>query len=203
VHGYRPADDGRFELRYGPFYRFCRAAQKHPDQNFVFIIDEINRGNLSKVLGEALPLAYDKLTDEPFYVPENLYIIGMMNTADRSLAVVDYALRRRFSFITLRPCFQSDGFKASLMEKGISERMSAHMVSRMIELNNEIAEDKTNLGAGFCIGHSYFTPTIPPVKEEEWYRDRIENDIAPLLYEYYFDDPDRAEELIEKLVFRG
>ncbi|WP_373085699.1 AAA family ATPase [Sneathiella sp.] len=213
VHGYRPTDNGGFELKFGPFFRFCEKARLRPNEKFVFVIDEINRGNLSKVLGElmmliepdkrsaewALPLAYARPTDEAFYVPSNVYIVGMMNTADRSLAVVDYALRRRFSFITLQPCFETDTFKASLSQLGISERLREHIVSRMGELNREIASDKTNLGSGFCIGHSFFCPSDPPISEEVWYRDVVDNDIAPLLQEYYFDAPERAEGLVDRL----
>jgi MoxR-like ATPase len=215
VQGFRPGEDGRFELKHGPFFHFCKTAQKRPDETFVFVIDEINRGNLSKILGElmmliepdkrspewALPLAYDKSGDEPFYVPSNVHIIGMMNTADRSLAVVDYALRRRFSFITLKPCFELDAFRVSLSSIGITDRLVSHIVSRMAELNKQIAEDTANLGAGFCIGHSFFSPTVPPDPEAVWYRDIIENDVSPLLYEYFFDAPERAEELIQRLAF--
>jgi len=215
VHGYRPTEGGAFELKYGPFWRFCQKARGRPDNDFVFIIDEINRGNLSKVLGElmmlieadkrskewALPLAYDGPDDEKFYVPNNVHLIGMMNTADRSLAVVDYALRRRFSFCELVPCFESDGFRAALVEKGISDRLCDHIISRMSRLNGKITDDLTNLGAGFCIGHSFFCPTHTPSSDADWFNGVVEDEIGPLLREYYFDDTEKAKSLIEPLSY--
>ncbi len=161
VMGYKPVEDG-FELKYGVFYRFCRKAADRPDKEFFFIIDEINRGNMSKIFGELLmliekdyrgteaTLAYDGL---PFSVPQNLYIIGMMNTADRSLAMIDYALRRRFSFFEIEPGFDSEGFIR--YQNGLNNETLNELVSKVKELNREIAADKS-LGKGFCIGHSYF-----------------------------------------------
>ena len=125
VQGFRPNEDGKFTLRNGLFYEFCRQAVKDPDNKYIFIIDEINRGNLSKIFGEmlmlieadkrgqqfAVPLTYGKGNSDTFHIPENLYLIGTMNTADRSLAMVDYALRRRFSFIDLKPQFQNPKFR--------------------------------------------------------------------------------------------
>lgn len=118
--GYRPNEDGGFELKKGVFYNFCKRAQSNPDKDYYFIIDEINRGNLSKIFGELLMLIEKDYRDteiklayngEMFCVPSNLYIIGMMNTADRSLAMIDYALRRRFSFYEMTPGFDTEGFK--------------------------------------------------------------------------------------------
>lgn len=161
VMGYKPVGDG-FELKYGIFYRFCQKAANQPDKDFFFIIDEINRGNMSKIFGELLmliekdyrgtkaTLAYNGLS---FSVPKNLYIIGMMNTADRSIAMIDYALRRRFSFFEMEPGFDSEGFiqyQNSLNNDTLNE-----LISKVKDLNKEIALDKS-LGKGFCIGHSYF-----------------------------------------------
>ena len=107
--------------RQGIFYKFCQKAANNPEKPYFFIIDEINRGNMSKIFGELLMLiekdyrgkklilAY---SGKPFSVPKNIYIIGMMNTADRSLALIDYALRRRFSFFAMEPGFQTEGFQA-------------------------------------------------------------------------------------------
>ena len=189
--GYKPVEDG-FALKYGVFYRFCQKAASQPDQEFFFIIDEINRGNLSKIFGELLmlierdyrgtkaTLAYDGLS---FCVPKNLYIIGMMNTADRSLAMIDYALRRRFSFFEMEPGFDSEGFlryQSSLNDETLNE-----LLARVRELNREIALDKS-LGKGFCIGHSYFCGRV--VCTEDWLRSIVDYDILPMLREYWFDD---------------
>lgn len=159
--GYKPVEEG-FELKYGIFYRFCQKAANQPDKEFFFIIDEINRGNMSKIFGELLmliekdyrgtkmTLAYNGL---PFSVPKNLYIIGMMNTADRSLAMIDYALRRRFSFFEIEPGFDSQGFIS--YQNGLNSETLDELISKVKELNRKIAADKS-LGRGFCIGHSYF-----------------------------------------------
>ena len=152
--GYKPTETG-FELKYGVFYRFCQRAANQPDKDFFFIIDEINRGNLSKIFGELLmliekdyrntkvTLAYNGM---PFSVPDNLYIIGMMNTADRSLALIDYALRRRFSFIDMEPGFDTDGFIN--YQKGLNSETLDALIIRIKELNEEISHDAT-LGKGF------------------------------------------------------
>lgn len=189
--GYKPIEDG-FELKYGIFYRFCQKAANQPDKDHFFIIDEINRGNMSKIFGELLmlierdyrgtkaTLAYNGLT---FSVPRNLYIIGMMNTADRSLAMIDYALRRRFSFFEIEPGFDSDGFIQ--YQTGLNNETFNELVSRVKDLNKEIALDKS-LGKGFCIGHSYFCGR--DVCTEEWLHSIVDYDILPMLSEYWFDD---------------
>lgn len=196
VMGYKPVEDG-FELRYGIFYRFCQRAANQPDKDFFFIIDEINRGNMSKIFGELLmlierdyrgtkaTLAYNGL---PFSVPKNLYIIGMMNTADRSLAMIDYALRRRFSFFDMEPGFDSEGFRryqASLNNETLNE-----LVERVKDLNKEIAADKS-LGKGFCIGHSYFCGQTECT--DEWLDSIVNYDILPMLSEYWFDDTSKLQ----------
>lgn len=189
--GYKPVEDG-FELKYGIFYRFCQKAANQPDKEFFFIIDEINRGNMSKIFGELLmliekdyrdtkaTLAYNGLS---FSVPRNLYIIGMMNTADRSLAMIDYALRRRFSFFEVEPGFDSEGFIRYL--NGVNNDTLNELVEKVKELNREITLDKT-LGKGFCIGHSYFCGR--DICTEEWLRSIVDYDILPMLSEYWFDD---------------
>ncbi len=169
VQGYRPTGTG-FTLRDGVFYAFCQKARKDPNQRYVFIIDEINRGNLSKILGElmlliesdkrkpewAVKLAYAENSEEKFYVPENLFVLGLMNTADRSLSVVDYALRRRFAFVELPPGFRERSFQSFLNARGLSDSVIAVIRSRVGELNEEIEKDRANLGRGLCIGHSFF-----------------------------------------------
>lgn len=193
VMGYKPAGDG-FELKYGIFYRFCQKAASQPDKDFFFIIDEINRGNMSKIFGEllmliekdyrgeAVTLAYDGL---PFAVPKNLYIIGMMNTADRSLAMIDYALRRRFSFLEMEPAFDSDGFKR--YQSGLNNENFDELVDKVKELNEKIKSDRS-LGKGFCIGHSYFCEH--DTCTDEWLRSIVDFDILPMLSEYWFDEPE-------------
>ncbi len=194
--GYKPVEDG-FELKYGIFYRFCQKAANQPDKDYFFIIDEINRGNMSKIFGELLmlierdyrgtkaTLAYNGLT---FSVPRNLYIIGMMNTADRSLAMIDYALRRRFSFFEVEPGFDSDGFIQ--YQNGLNNETLNELVARVKDLNKEIALDKS-LGKGFCIGHSYFCGR--DVCTEEWLHSIVDYDILPMLSEYWFDDATKLQ----------
>lgn len=194
--GYKPVEDG-FELKYGIFYRFCQKAANQPDKEFFFIIDEINRGNMSKIFGELLmliekdyrgtkaTLAYNGLS---FSVPKNLYIIGMMNTADRSLAMIDYALRRRFSFFEVEPGFDSEGFihyQNSLNNETLNE-----LVNKVKDLNREISLDKS-LGKGFCIGHSYFCGR--DICTEEWMHSIVDYDILPMLSEYWFDDANKLQ----------
>ena len=191
VMGYKPVENG-FELKYGVFYRFCQKAANQPDKDFFFIIDEINRSNMSKIFGELLmliendyrgtklTLAYNGL---PFSVPKNLYIIGMMNTADRSLAMIDYALRRRFSFFEMTPGFDSEGFKN--YQNGLNNDMFNDLIQKIKELNREISLDKS-LGKGFCIGHSYFCGRESCT--EDWLRSVVNYDIIPMLSEYWFDD---------------
>lgn len=191
VMGYKPVEDG-FELRNGIFYRFCQRAANQPDKDFFFIIDEINRGNMSKIFGELLmlierdyrgtkaTLAYNGL---PFSVPKNLYIIGMMNTADRSLAMIDYALRRRFSFFDMEPGFDSEGFRQ--YQASLNNETLNALVERVKDLNKEIAADKS-LGKGFCIGHSYFCGQDKCT--DEWLDSIVNYDILPMLSEYWFDD---------------
>ena len=194
--GYKPVGDG-FELKYGIFYRFCQKAANQPDKEFFFIIDEINRGNMSKIFGELLiliekdyrgtkaTLAYNGLS---FSVPKNLYIIGMMNTADRSLAMIDYALRRRFSFFEVEPGFDSEGFIQ--YQNGLNNEMLNELINKVKDLNREITLDKS-LGKGFCIGHSYFCGR--DVCTEEWLHSIVEYDILPMLREYWFDDTSKLQ----------
>ena len=194
--GYKPVEDG-FELKYGLFYRFCLKAANQPNKDFFFIIDEINRGNMSKIFGELLmliekdyrgskvSLAYNGL---PFSVPKNLYIVGMMNTADRSLAMIDYALRRRFSFFQLEPGFDSEGFMQ--YQNALNNEMLNDLVSKVKELNREITLDKS-LGKGFCIGHSYFCGR--DVCTEEWLHAIVDYDILPMLSEYWFDEINKLQ----------
>lgn len=196
--GYKPSGDS-FELKYGVFYRFCKKAENQPDKKYFFIIDEINRGNLSKIFGELLmliekdyrgtkaTLAYNGM---PFTVPENLYIIGMMNTADRSLAMIDYDLRRRFSFFEIEPGFESKGF--SDYQRTLENDTFDELIKKVIELNEEISRDKS-LGKGFCIGHSYFCGRTKKTCTDEWMQSVVDYDILPMLQEYWFDDDSKVQ----------
>lgn len=200
VVGFRPTKDG-FELAEGPFYDFCINAGKDDKKHF-FIIDEINRGNLSKIFGELLMLIEaDKRNEtlkilyknKPFNVPENVYIIGMMNTADRSLAMIDYALRRRFSFFEMKPAFDSEKFAEKLA--GSCEKVNK--VIRVIkDLNDAISEDET-LGKGFQIGHSYFCFDKPI--DDAMIKMIVEYEIIPLINEYWFDEPTKISTWTDRL----
>ncbi len=215
IQGYRPKDTGGFQRQDGIFHQFCRKAAEDKAANYVFIIDEINRGNLSKIFGELLmlieadkrgpefsiPLTYAKDQSERFFIPQNLHIIGMMNTADRSLSMVDYALRRRFTFIDLQPEFETASFRDFMEKNEVETQTIDLLVNRMHQLNGKIRAEKTNLGPGFEIGHSFFCPQ--GTEDElgmDWYRSIIRTEIAPLLREYWFDDLDQAEAQISDLL---
>lgn len=211
VEGFRPTEKG-FELKAGKFVQFCRRAEADPDNRYIFVIDEINRGNLSKILGElmlliegdkrgpnwAMPLASGKVA---FHVPPNVYLMGLMNTADRSLAVVDYALRRRFAFVDLKPKIRSSKFAAHLANNGIDQAVATALVERLSVLNEEIETDTLNLGPGFVVGHSFFCGK--PLASETaacWFNRVIKTEIAPLLFEYWFDTPQRARDWEARLL---
>jgi len=168
----------------------------------VFIIDEINRGNLSKILGElmmliepdkrdpsfAVPLTYATSRDETFHVPENVYLIGTMNTADRSLLLVDYALRRRFAFVEAEPGFDSPVFAENLATRGAGKGIIDLIRTRMARVNQMIAKDTTNLGRGYRIGHSFFVPAKDAAPDFTWYLGIIRHEVLPLIEEYWIDD---------------
>ena len=203
IMGYRPVESGGFELRKGVFYNFCKQAEKHPDKDFFFIIDEINRGNLSKIFGELLMLIENGYRDKPiklaysgewFAVPGNLFIIGMMNTADRSLAMIDYALRRRFSFHTMLPGFDTDGFKAEVGRH--SDPRVSKVVEAVVALNKTIADDDS-LGDGFRIGHSYF---CNQPADKPWIEHIVRYDLCPTIEEYWFDSKEKSEAEKERLL---
>lgn len=202
IMGYRPKENG-FELREGIFYTFCSNANKDPEHDYFFLIDEINRGNLSKIFGELfMLLESDKrgkqlkmiYSNQTFSVPDNVYIIGMMNTADRSLAMLDYALRRRFAFFEIEPGFGTEGFKK--YQVSVRNTKFDYLLGCVENLNNTIKNDDF-LGEGFRIGHSYFM-TEDPVTDE-WLASVVEYELIPLLKEYWFDEPDKVKDWSEKL----
>lgn len=211
IQGLRPGRAG-FELKNGVFYSFCKKAHAHPGRMFFFVIDEINRGNLSKIFGEvmmliepdkrheknALKLTYCEDEHDRFYIPENIYIIGTMNTADRSLAIVDYALRRRFAFITLHPHY-GKAFRNFLQSIDVSESIVEHIVTSIEKVNWKIRED-ANLGTGFQIGHSYFCTYPSGANEKDWFNQVVNFEIKPLLEEIWFDNTDQANNLVKELL---
>ncbi len=217
VRGYRPLPEknGAFGIKDGIFLEFCRKAADDPDQKYVFIIDEINRGNLSQIFGELLmliendkrselfsvPLTY-RIDNEPrFYIPSNLFLIGLMNLADRSLAMVDYALRRRFAFVQMEPKFQSESYQDWLLNRGMNPAIVNLIIGKIGALNQEIADDPL-LGENYLIGHSYFCPKGDDFSglEKQWFDSIIHTEIEPLIKEYWFDNPKKAVEAIRNLI---
>lgn len=210
IEGYRPNKEGHFQLQPGVFQAFVNCAKIDPERDYFVLVDEINRGNLSKIFGELfmlieqdkrgdkIKLAYSK---EDFFIPYNLYLIGTMNTADRSLSHLDYAIRRRFAFIYLSPAFQGESlnrFKDYLSAGGISGELVQRIVQNIGEVNDWIRNDP-QLGKGFEIGHAYFTNLTHDASEEEWYSDIVEFELLPLLEEYYYDDTTKLVQLEEVL----
>ncbi|KQO89462.1 hypothetical protein ASF36_23010 [Methylobacterium sp. Leaf90] len=195
------------------------AATVEPGRPFVLVIEEVNRGNPAQILGElltlveatkrgpeeALRLAYPRSIDERVYVPENLYIVGTMNLADRSLALVDLALRRRFAFLTLMPELGSR-WRAWCIARGVPSALVAEIGARMDVLNAAIAEDRA-LGPQFQVGHSFVTPLGDDALSEDgwrrWYDETIETEVAPLLAEYWFDDATKARQQTAALRLQG
>ncbi len=204
IEGFRPSvTNTGFEIKRGSFYNFCKDAEEDLDNEYFFIIDEINRGNLSKIFGElfmliesdkrgnSLQLLY---SNEKFSVPANVYIIGMMNTADRSLAMLDYALRRRFVFFEMRPAFSNEGFKE--YRRKLGSRKFDRLIDCVEDLNADISSD-ASLGDGFCIGHSYFCGLEEA--EDKKLSNIVEYEIIPLLKEYWFDEAEKIKHWSDRL----
>lgn len=203
VMGYRPDENG-FSLQYGIFYDFCSRALENPKKAYYFIIDEINRGNLSKIFGELFMLIeHDKRNEyvtmgyskQKFTVPSNVYLIGTMNTADRSLAQLEVALRRRFAFVTIEPAF-NEKWRTTLIHSGVSEQMVNNIQFTVEKINKEIIGD-FQLGTGYAVGHSFFTSKPENMDEEVWFKGIVNFEIIPLLEEYFFDRPEIVTALIE------
>lgn len=221
VRGYRPTTDdtgaGGLKLVDGPLIRLADRARTNRNGKYTMVIEEINRGNPARALGEvltlieaskrsvgdAIHLTYETPGMEPdgFWLPPNLYTVGTMNIADRSLALVDLALRRRFAFVTLPPQY-NEAWKTWLMDRtsaaGSAEFADA-LARGVTELNDRIIEEPT-LGANFVIGHSFFTPTEPVTDLRDWFEDQVESSVRPLLHEYWFDNRARADDLTNALV---
>ena len=214
VRGHRP-DAGKLELVDGPFLEVVKAAQGDLDNTYVVVIEEINRGNPAQIFGEmltllesdkrnedeALALAMPRVEDERIHIPPNVYVIGTMNVADRSLALVDLALRRRFTFVDLEPTF-GDPWRSWMHEQGgVDDHHLRKIEQRMTALNEDIAADQS-LGRQFRVGHSYVT-TPPGARIDDpvtWFREVVETEIAPLLREYWFDQARTAEDQARRLL---
>jgi len=215
VRGWRPSGDGKLTLVDGPFVEMIRAAENEPSTRHVIVIEEINRGNPAQIFGEmltllevdkrtpneALELSYRREDDERVFIPDNLYVIGTMNIADRSLALVDLALRRRFAFIDLKPSLGETWKDWVTTQCGIDTDILDEIESKILTLNTEITSD-SSLGEQFSIGHSYVTPPFGiPIKDaREWFRQVVDTEIGPLLDEYWFDSLDKAQKARERLL---
>ena len=211
IQGIRPTESNGFALKDGIFYTFCKRAANHPDKKFFFIIDEINRGNLGKIFGEvmmlleadkrnesyALRLTYSEDENDRFHIPENIYIIGTMNTADRSLALVDYALRRRFSFFTIVPEFGQE-FDRYLASKDV-DRSTIDRIHKMVDKVNGCIRTEQNLGHGFLLGHSYFC-AFNGKNDENWLKEIVQYEVKPYLEEILFDTPEKVDELLKDIL---
>ncbi|MBT2556443.1 AAA family ATPase [Hymenobacter sp. ISL-91] len=213
VQGFRPDSQGGFRLRDGLLVEFCRRASREPEQPYFLLIDELNRGNVARIFGEllllleadkrgpahAVRLPYAPVGSPPFFVPENVFVIGTMNLADRSLAPLDYALRRRFAFVQLRPEF-GEPLRALLAAHGVPGALTQLLTTRLLDLNQTIADDP-ELGPDFCVGHSYFCqPPTNPAEAPEWLRLILAQEIGPLLDDYWLDQPAKATQQKKKLL---
>lgn len=215
VRGWRPSGEGKLALSDGIFLEIVEAAKAEPDRPFVLVIEEINRGNPAQIFGElltlledtkrnrdeAMELAYRRDADERVYIPRNLHVIGTMNIADRSLALVDLALRRRFAFIHLEPQL-NDLWKKWCAERcGVTHEVVSLIELRMNALNDEIGQDRS-LGPQYRIGHSYVTPQPGSLIADgkAWFREVVDTELIPLLEEYWFDAPDKVASASAKLM---
>lgn len=215
VRGYRPTGrDGTPELKDGPFWTMCESAKNDPDRRYVLILEELNRAPLSQVFGELVTLLeadkrgaavavtplYARSPEEKFHVPDNVYVIGTMNLADRSLTLADFALRRRFAFVTLEPQFSSPAFRMWLKDRKMPPLLTERVIQKMSALNERISADSA-LGRHYRIGHSFFCPRGDDFSEldAEWFRDVIETEIIPLIEEYWHGSPDKLRSAVEDL----
>lgn len=215
IRGWRPVGDGKLTLVDGPFVEMMKAAAKDPTSRHVVVIEEINRGNPAQIFGEmltllevdkrtpneALELSYKRSDGERVFIPDNLYVIGTMNIADRSLALVDLALRRRFAFIDLEPTLGEPWHDWVQSQCGIDSEILVEIEKRLIALNSEISAD-TGLGPQFRVGHSYVTPPfgIPISDAREWFRQVVDTEIGPLLDEYWFDALEKSRKARERML---
>jgi 5-methylcytosine-specific restriction protein B len=215
IRGWRPSGEGKLTLVDGPFMEMIKVALENPESKYVVVIEEINRGNPAQVFGEmltlletdkrtpdeALELSYKREDGERVFIPDNLYVVGTMNIADRSLALVDLALRRRFAFINLEPTLGKPWHDWVQSKNGIHSAVLKDIDSRITILNNEISAD-ASLGAQFQVGHSYVTPAVGMniTDAKKWFSEVVETEIGPLLDEYWFDNLDKSQSARERLI---
>jgi 5-methylcytosine-specific restriction protein B len=217
VRGWRPSGNGGLTLHDGVVMQMVRAALENPLQRYVLVIEEINRGNPAQIFGELLTLLQaGKRTPRdamqlcypdpdgihrPVYVPENLFVIGTMNIADRSLALVDMAFRRRFAFITLEPALGEPWRDYVVNQRAMEPSAAAAIEQRLSQLNAAIAAD-SRLGKAFQIGHSYVTPhqSLEGRSSRDWFAEVVASELKPLLQEYWFDAPEQAAREAERLL---
>ncbi|UYZ62005.1 AAA family ATPase [Hymenobacter weizhouensis] len=213
VQGFRPDAHGTFRLQDGVLPTLCRRAAQDPERPYFLLIDELNRGNVSRIFGEllllleadkrgpahAVRLPYASPDSPPFFVPDNVYVISTMNLADRSLAPLDYALRRRFAFVGMAPEF-SLRLEQFLARQGVPAALVQRLCTRLTELNRAITDDP-ELGSDFCIGHSYFCqPPASAADADQWLTLILEQEICPLLDDYWLDQPAKAAQHKKKLL---
>lgn len=216
IRGYRPSGDGRLALIDGPFLEMINKARNDSQSNYVMVIEEINRGNPTQILGEmltllevdkrtpteALELTYQREHENGIFIPNNLYVIGTMNLADRSLAMVDFALRRRFAFFYLAPNFDEKWLNYMIDKTKLSRKSLEKIRHVMNNLNQYIAKEEM-LGNAFTIGHSYLTCDSVIPDAMSWYKDIIDSEIKPLLEEYWFDDSNKLDTALKKLFIKN
>ena len=217
VRGWRPGSDEKLSLKEGTFMEMVSEAKNNPEEKYVLIIEEINRGNPAQIFGELLTLIESSKRNKKdsiqlcypdsdgkyveVFVPDNLFILGTMNLADRSLALVDMAFRRRFAFFDLEPTLNSAWKKYVVNEMNMDRSIAENIQLSIGNLNNEISND-SRLGKQFQIGHSFFTPTesIKNKDSKSWFNEVVESEIKPLLEEHWFDAPEEVEKSIKKLI---
>lgn len=213
VRGWRPGGDGTLTLVDGPLLQHAERARENPDVEHVLIIEEFNRGNPAQALGEmltllestkrtqreALELTYMRAGESAFHLPENLYVIGTMNTADRSLALVDFALRRRFSFFTLEP--QVNAVWVAHLKDRFRTIPGSYIdeAARRVRAMNEMILSDPGLGPSFQIGHSFFVPEKEASEFEPWFRSVVDSSVAPQLVEYWHNDPETVDRVVNDL----
>ena len=213
ILGFRPGPDGQFGLVPGVLPLLCQRAAIDPGRPYFLLIDELNRGNVARIFGEllvlleptqrgpahALRLPYAPPEMPLFFVPENLYVIGTLNLADRSLAPLDYALRRRFAFVNMQPQF-GGALQVLLHEAEVPGKLAKILAERMVELNQAIVDD-AELGPDFAVGHSYFcAPPAAPEEAPDWLRLIFEQEIGPLLADYWREQPATAAAHLRRLL---
>ena len=208
VRGYRPGSDGKLRIVDGLFMEAVKAAKARPELPMVVVIEEINRGNPAQVFGELLTLLESSKRNpesaieltyagpdegqgelrQAVHLPDNLYVIGTMNTADRSIAMVDIAFRRRFTFENLRPALD-EAWITFVAERGMPRDFALRIRNAVDSLNDTIRSSKT-LGPDYCLGHSFFTPhdRLEDGSAQDWMDGVVEAEVSPLIYEYWFDD---------------